>query len=161
MWSSVYRVSGGIIVLWLSACTMQQPQQYAQPGGGALAQTQLELGLGYLEQERLQLAQQHLEKAVFHASPLHPVWRKAHYGLALSYLRSGEDGRSEHYFLRALQGEASYPEAENGLGVLFCRQGRMAEANGYFQRAIDNPHYSTPEVARKNRDACSGKGMSE
>lgn len=160
MKGSLVRSSSGLLVaLCLSACTMQQTHSVADQYQLSLAQAQLELGLGYLEQERLTLAQQHLEKAVAHAPSRHTIWRQAHYGLALGHLRSGDERRSEYHFLHALQGPKPYPEAENGLGVLRCRQGQVAEADDYFKRAIENPHYSTPEVALKNRSACRAEAL--
>ena len=158
MFNSVIAYSGLVwIVLWLSACTMQQSRSEFGLIDVERAQAQLELGLAYLEQERLTLAQQHLLKVLDYVDFRTAEGSQAHYGLALLHLRSGNERESEDHFLQALNSETPYPDAENGLGVLRCRQGRVDEAALLFKKAIDNPLYSTPEVAEKNSRACANQ----
>ena len=58
--------------------------------------------------------------------------------------------KSEEAFRKALQLQPDFPEVENNLGVLFNRQEKYREAMSYFQKAIDNEKYSTPENALTN-----------
>jgi|APSaa5957512576_1039674.scaffolds.fasta_scaffold02401_7 type IV pilus assembly protein PilF len=159
MWRKSYSLFA--LLLLFSGCALQplqSPHSEKQPEQVAI---QLELGLTYLEQERLDLAQGALQKALSAIGPQAQLvgaevgqWQQIHYGLALIYLRKEVYQRSEHHFMQALVLESPYPEAANGYGVLLCRQGRRAEAELQFQRAINNPQYRTPEVAMNNRKAC-------
>ncbi len=150
MWSRFFTFS--LFVTLLSGCMKPSLQQTAETG--EQVSVQLELGLAYLEKERLQLAHEHLQKALSYASPEMGQWPRIHYALALIEMRSVNNRKAEHYFQQALQNSSGYPEAENGYGVLLCRLGRTAEADHYFLRAINNPQYATPEVAKNNQKAC-------
>jgi type IV pilus assembly protein PilF len=154
MWSRVLQPALLSVPLLLSACGLQPLQSpNTAPASGRVA-AQLELGLGYLSQEQLPQAREHLEKALLHATQAMEEWVQIHYALALIEMRGGREGRAEHHFQQALESGSGYPEAENGYGVLLCQQGRVAEAEHYFLRALNNPLYTTPEVAEKNRKVC-------
>ncbi len=140
--------------LLLSACGLQPVQSTQSVTASEQVRAQLELGLAYLAQEQLIQARQHLERAQQFATTEMVEWSRIHYALALIEMRTGTGERAEHHFLLALNSHRSYPEAENGYGVLLCQQGRGNEAETYFLRAINNPRYATPEVAERNRKAC-------
>ena len=39
--------------------------------------------------------------------------------------------------------------------MFLCRQNRWSDAEPYFKRAADNPHYTTPEIALANAGVCA------
>lgn len=135
-----------LVVLMLAGCSAGVGTKESQ----TMAESQLELGVAYMEQERLDLARVHLEKALSTA----PSRAEVHYALALLHLREENAELSEHHFRRSLERSTPYPEAQNGYGVLLCRLGRIDEALGYFQMAVTNPAYGTPEIANRNREIC-------
>ncbi len=143
-----------LLLLLLSGCALQPESSPSAQGNGQQIAAQLQLGVAYLEQKRLNLARQHLLRVVDSAVPASNSWREAHYAMALVEMRDGTEKQAEYHFQQALRGEARYPEVENGYGVLLCQQGRVAEAMDHFQRAISTPHYATPEMAKKNRQMC-------
>lgn len=154
MWSNSY--SFVLAVMLLSGC-IKQPLQPSVEASEQVS-VQLELGVAYLEKERLDLARQHLQKALNHATPEMAQWSRIHYALALIEMRTVNNRVAEYHFQQALDNHSRYPDAENGYGVLLCRQGRVAEAENHFLRAINDPQYATPEVAENNRKAC-GEGQ--
>lgn len=160
MWSRGYNTAAVTVLqsllfsFLLSGCVLQPLQSPTNEQQSEQAAAQLELGLAYLQQERLELARQHLLKALQYTAPEREAWQKIHYGLALIDLRWGENTRSEYHFQQALSVARGDPDAENGYGVLLCRLGRIEEAALHFQRAINSPQYRTPEVAMNNQKAC-------
>ncbi len=148
------RIVRVLLLLSLSGCAVQPSNNPPVQSSTTERDPRIELGLAYLNQGRLQLARQHLQKALGSATELSPSWLEIHYALALLEMRSEHEERSETHFLQALRGQQGYPDAENGYGVLLCRMGRKALAQRYFLRAINNPDYATPEVAANNQKAC-------
>lgn len=122
----------------------------SQKESAKVAQLQLELGVAYMEQGYVDMALINLEKA----ESIMPSDPEIQYALALLYLKKRDEERAEQYFLRAMRERTPYPEAQNGYGVLLCRQGRHQEAEIYFNMAMNNPDYKTPGVAGRNSEIC-------
>ena len=66
-------------------------------------------------------------------------------GLVLFNLK--EFSSAEGDFKRALSLDDKNPEINNNYGWFLCQTGRVKESIDYFQRAIRNPLYRTPEIA--------------
>ena len=73
-------------------------------------------------------------------------------GLVLFNLK--EFSSAEGDFKRALSLDDKNPEINNNYGWFLCQTGRVKESIDYFQRAIRNPLYRTPEIAWINLGAC-------
>src|SRR5690606_32677988 len=58
--------------------------------------------------------------------------------------------KSEESFRKALELQPRYPEVQNNLGVLYNRQDRFKDALPYFQMALSDDSYITPENAYTN-----------
>jgi len=72
-----------------------------------------------------------------------PDKARPHNNLGLYYYGSGDDGRAEKEFLRALELDTEYPEAFNNLGMINIRKGDTDKAEGYLNRALElKPRYS-------------------
>ncbi len=74
-----------------------------------------------------------------------PASAEAFYGLGSSMLELGNVTGARQNFAGATKAKAGYPDtlpnAWNNLGLLATREGRMEEAAGYFQRALEiNPN---------------------
>ena len=75
-----------------------------------------------------------------------PSSAEAHYGIGSVYLKQDKSPEARTSFERAVKLNASYPDtlanAWNNLGLLATREGRTAEAIGYFQEALKrNPDH--------------------
>lgn len=73
-------------------------------------------------------------------------------GLVLFYIKELESAEKD--FRRALSLDEKDPEISNNFGWFLCQTGKEKESIAYFQRAIKNSLYQTPETAYLNAGAC-------
>lgn len=76
-------------------------------------------------------------------------------GLVLFHI--GEFESAEKDFNRALNLNEKDPELNNNYGWYLCQTGKARESIDFFQKAINNPLYQTPEIAHLNAGACYAK----
>ena len=112
----------------------------------------MNLGAGYLQQGRTDLAIERLRRALVQ----NPRLVEAHSTIALAYDQIGSLEDAEIHYLRATELDPANSTAANAYAVFLCnRQNRWADAEPYFQRAAENPTYATPEVALTNAGTCA------
>jgi type IV pilus assembly protein PilF len=97
------------------------------------AQANLRVGIGYLQQERPEVA----IDALLRALEIDPRLTDAHSAIALAYDQTGELELAEQHYIRATQLAPSSAAPQNSLAVFLCRQDRWEDAKPYYQRAID------------------------
>ncbi len=112
-----------------------------------------QLGIGYLQRNRLKLAQQYLGKALA-ANPKSPTVQ--HY-YALLQDRIGNKQLAARYFALAVKQDRNNPELLNNYGSFLCKHGAVNRAEMAFLRATANPLYDTPEFAFTNAGICLKK----
>lgn len=76
-------------------------------------------------------------------------------GLVLYYIREFESAEKD--FRRALSLNDKDPEINNNYGWYLCQTGKVKESIAYFEKAMRNPLYQTPEIAHLNAGACYAK----
>ena len=129
----------------------------AGAGGGRAdvneaAVANMNLGAGYLQQGRLDLAVERLRRALVQ----NPRLVQAHSTIALAYDQLGDLEQAEMHFRRATELDSSDGGAANAYAVFLCsRQNRWTDAAPYFRRAVANPRYPTPEAALTNAGVCA------
>jgi type IV pilus assembly protein PilF len=111
----------------------------------------MNLGAGYLQQGRYDLAVERLQRAINQ----NPRLVEAHTYIALAYDQIGSLSDAEMHYLRATQLDSNNAVAANAYAVFLCRQNRWQDAKPYFRRAADNPTYATPDVALTNAGVCA------
>ncbi len=142
--------------LWLCA-TAAALAACAGAGGGRSGSNEaaianMNLGAGYLQQGRLDLAIERLQRALAQD----PRLVLAHSTIALAYDQLGDVEQAERHFLRATQLDPSAGAAANAYAVFLCsRQNRWADAEPYFRRAVADSRYPTPEAALTNAGVCA------
>ena len=114
------------------------------------SQVNLNLGIGYIRQGRWDLAREKLEKAI----DQDPELAEAYSALALVYDNLGEPASAETNYRKAVQLAPDNSSVLNTYAVFLCRQGRGDRAEEYFQKAAQNPRYTTPEAALTNAGVC-------
>ena len=114
------------------------------------ARLNTDLGLGYYQQGRLDVALERLERAVRQD----PRFAPAHSSLALVYEALDQTSDAERHYRTALRLSERDAGLLNTYAVFLCRQGRHEEARDYFLRAVDDRLYRTPEVALTNAGVC-------
>jgi Tfp pilus assembly protein PilF len=105
---------------------------------------------GYYQEglARLGTDQQQAYVSFQKALKLNPQNKDAHYGLGHIYATQGKFKQAEEEFRDAIQIDADYSEAHAYLGQVLANQGDWKEAIASFRRALNNPLYATPDLAR-------------
>jgi type IV pilus assembly protein PilF len=115
------------------------------------AKLHADLGAGYFERGRMDVALEELNIAV----KLDPEDARIYNLFGLVYAMLGEDPKAEQNFQRALAMAPQDSEIRHNWGWYLCSTGRPREAIPEFERALANPLYKTPETALINAGRCS------
>ena len=110
----------------------------------------VQLGIGYLQQNNLELANEKLSKAIRQ----NPDSAPAHNAFAILQDRLRQTEKAEYHYKEATSLDPENSQAANNYGAFLCRHGRERESEKYFLQALKNPLYSTPEVAYTNAALC-------
>ena len=144
-----------LVVAWsvLSGCAFVPvaTAQSAAQTALAAANANVQLGVGYLRQGNLAVAQQVLERA-FAQNPKDP---NVHTALGLLYERLAQPERADDHYGRAVKLAPQDPEVLNNYAVFLCRRGQAPRGEKMFLQAAANPLYRTPEVALTNAGVCA------
>ena len=109
-----------------------------------------EMGLGYLQQNNYELASEKLLKALRQ----NPESVKANYVYAVLQDKLEQKELAELHYQKATELDPKNSEAANNFGAFLCRNGRQVESEKYFNQALENPLYKTPEYAYTNAAIC-------
>jgi len=115
------------------------------------AEVNLALGIGYLQEERPDLAIQALLRAI----EFEPRLADAHFVIAIAYDQEGSTGLAEQHHQRAAQLAPRNADIQNGSAVFLCRRNRWDEATSYFERAIDTSGDQASLTAMFNAATCA------
>jgi type IV pilus assembly protein PilF len=117
------------------------------------ARIHTELGQQYMQNGNDKDALEKLQKALQFSDRYAP----AHTVIAVLYEKIGDPANAELHYRRAEQLDPKAGATNNNLGVFLCKQDKAAEAQGYFDRAVADPFYATPETALANAGTCQLK----
>ena len=110
----------------------------------------VQLGIGYLQQNDFELANDKLSKALRQDSDSAP----AHNAFAILQDRLLQTEKAEYHYKKATTLDPENSQVANNYGAFLCRHGRELESEKYFMQALKNPLYSTPEFAYTNAALC-------
>lgn len=123
----------------------------AQPSSNAAAANiNVQLGLHYLRDNDLQLANNKLQRALSED----PHNANVHLALALLNDQLGEAKDADREYRRALSLSHRAPDMLNDYAVFLCSHGRAAEGVRYADEAAAKPLYRTPWAAETNAGIC-------
>lgn len=151
--------SGALLLIVCSGCASTPPAPSAPvpsatgisaPDKSAASRINVQLGVNYLRQGDLAIAQQKLERAL-KEDPDNP---EAHSAMALLDDRLGKAKDAEREYRRALSLSHRAPAELNSYGVYLCSHGRADEGVRAFEEAAANPLYNTPWAAYTNAGVC-------
>ena len=131
----------------LQACVAVDP---AKGRNEEASDVNTEMGLGYLQQNNFELANEKLLKALRQ----NPESVKANYVYAVLQDKLEQKELAEYHYQKATELDPKNSEAANNFGAFLCRNGRELESEKYFKRAVKNPLYKTPEYAYTNAAIC-------
>lgn len=144
-------------VLILSGCASSNSSSSSSPfgkGSPELAATyNTELGINYMQEGHMDLAQQKLDLALKQA-PNQPM---VHNALALYYEHLGEDQQANREYRRSLSLKPDNPDTLNNYGTFLCRTGHPKKSLKFFVKAANNLSYDTPDSAFANAGTCALK----
>lgn len=110
----------------------------------------VQLGARYMQQGRVELAKQKLERAL----EQDPNSANAHTSIAVLFESIGKMEQAEYHYRRAVRLDPENAGALNNFGTFLCKTEQLREAEDMFARALDQPFYGTPEVALSNAGKC-------
>ena len=110
----------------------------------------VQLGIGYLQQNKLELANEKLLKALRY----NPKSASAHNAYAILQDRLLVKDKAAFHYKKATTLDPKDSQAANNYGIFLCRNNQEAESEKYFLRALNNPLYRTPEYAYTNAALC-------
>lgn len=144
------------------ACSSQQiipaPPSSTTPGGsGKTAKTPQEsaaiwvqLGQHYLEQGKLELAKEDLQKAL----KFDPKSVDAHTVMATLYDRVGDRTSAEQHYREAADLSPATGATNNNYGLYLCKLGRFDQAQKRFDLAKADGFYSARDLVYLNSGTC-------
>ncbi len=110
-----------------------------------------ELGAGYYERGRMEIALEELNEAV----ALDPSNPQIYNYFGLVHAMLGENAKAEQNFQRALSLAPEDSEIRHNWGWYLCSNGKPRQSIPEFEIALRNPLYKTPEIALTNAGRCS------
>lgn len=140
-----------VLAFGAAACVSTGPTAIEPASDEDAAQANVNLGIGYLSQGRPDAALDALTRAL----DLNSRSVDAHSAIALAYDQLNDTAQAEVHHRRATQLDPNNGFAQNSYAVFLCRQDRWTDAQRYFDRAIQNPRYDSPNTARINAGTCA------
>jgi type IV pilus assembly protein PilF len=110
----------------------------------------VQLGIGYLQQNKLELANEKLLKALAY----NPKSASAHNAYAILQDRLLVKDKAAYHYEKATTLDPQDSQAANNYGTFLCRNNQEVKSETYFLRALKNPLYRTPEFAYTNAALC-------
>jgi type IV pilus assembly protein PilF len=139
------------LILGLGACASAAPRKSGDNKARSAAEVHVALGQRYLQQGKLELALEKLEKALKFDSS----YVDAHTVIAVLYERINDLRKASEHYKRAAELAPRNGAVNNNYGAFLCREGRFDEAAQRFSTALADPFYKTPDVAYTNAGTCA------
>ncbi|MGI9303117.1 MAG: type IV pilus biogenesis/stability protein PilW [Gammaproteobacteria bacterium] len=140
-----------LLLIILTGCATQSSDSVGR--NPRAARINVDLGVNYLNQNELPLAQAKLARAL----KQDPDLAIAHWSYGLLKTRLGEYAVAERHFLKAISLDPKDSRAHNNYGAFLCDRGRLDDAEREFLKAVKNPLYTTAETAYTNAGMCAFK----
>lgn len=133
-------------VCWASACLGWA----VFLGGCAASEQEIKKSEGYYQEGVASLSGDRQKAFVsFQKSvQLNPDNKEARYALGHVYAMQGKLSKAEEEFRSAIKVDEDFSEAHTYLGQILAGQNRWDEAIVSYRKALTNPLYSTPDLAR-------------
>mgnify|MGYP003113445176 CR=1 FL=1 len=119
----------------------------------AAARQRVQLGLTYLQKGNSEQAKSNLDRALAFAPELEDV----HLAFAYYYSSVGELEKTEQAYRNATRLRDASGDAFNNFGTFLCQQGKYAESEKMFLKAVERPLYTQAASTYENLGICSRK----
>jgi len=139
-----------ILLLLLGCSSSQGTKEDGEGRARKAAETNTALGRQYMDRGQMEVALEKLKRAVAHDETYAP----AHTMLAFLYETLGQMDQAEDEYKLAVRYDPTDGEVNNNYASFLCGQNRGKEAEQYFETAVKDPFYSTPQIAYANAGVC-------
>lgn len=139
------------VFMLLAACSTTNTPSDNTPNLKQAAQTNAQLGLGYLQEGNTQRAKEKLLLAM-QQDPHSPAVLNA---MALFLQATGDSAGAAKTYQQALTLAPHAGETLNNYGVYLCQQKQPQQAITYFKQAIQAPNYVDTAKAYENAGLCA------
>ncbi len=139
-----------VVALLVAGCSSSAKRFGSEPAHRQ-AETQVRLGMGYMQKGDLDIALGKLQSAVKTADDYAP----AHNALAILYTRLGRIKAADKHYKKAVKVAVDDGAVHNNYGAFLCDQARYDEAHSYFVKAAEQLLYKTPALAYENAGLCA------
>ena len=142
-----------VMSLLVGCVTVDESKNNVQKDPVAIAESRIELGLGYMKQGDYARAKQNFEKAIEHA----PKYYRTELTLAYYYETVGDVKAAQHAYERATNAYPNNGTVLNNYGTFLCKKGDYKKAEHYFNQAIEQPFYYQVSSSYENAGLCALK----
>lgn len=150
-------VTVALLMTALAGCATDGSNGFVTPRGGVskdrlkAAEIQVSLAQGYMARGQQEIALGHLQKAL----RLNPRSADAHTVSGILNERIRRLEKAETHYRQAVVLEPESGDMNNNLGGFLCRAGKVEESFPYFDQALQDPFYKTPQAALTNAGMCA------
>lgn len=145
------KLSVTVATLVLTACAGTPEEPGVESQARKAAETNTELGRQYIARGDYEIALDKLKRAIAHDRSYAP----AHTVLAYLYERIGDDEMAGREYREAIRYDPEDGSVNNNYGAFLCSLGNWDEAEPYFEKALKDPFYDTPELPLSNAGLCA------
>jgi type IV pilus assembly protein PilF len=139
-----------LLILNLTACSIFSGKKVPTTAPQA-ANTNVQLGLAYLQSGDVQRAKQKLLLAEQQA----PASTESQAAMGYFLESTGNISQAEAYYRRAVTLNSRSGAAQNNYGTFLCRRGLYAQADHHFLLALQDPHYLNTAQVYENAGLCA------
>lgn len=133
-----------LLALTMVACvTVTESRMTKKASPEKAVENYTELGLGYLDRDRPDLARKRIEKAL----SIDNKYAPANDAMGLLWQTEGEFDLAEEFFKKALSQDKSYTRARHHLGNLYLQQKRFEQAEKDLLKAANDRYYDDRSLA--------------
>lgn len=138
----------------LVACASDPVEKKQEADTKSASKMNVQLASGYMQRGQLEIAKEKLTKAI----EQDPEYVQAYTTMAVLMEMIGEPTEAENFYLDALDIDPRNPELQNNYGQFLCKQNKIEDAVKYFDKALANQFYETPEKTYGNLGYCLIQG---
>lgn len=132
-----------LLFAYLTSCAVPDVKSYETPESSAF----YDLGVAYLNENKIQKAFVEFQKAY----SINPYDKRVLNAIGIIYLLHFDDTpKAISFFEKAVNRDSMYSEAYNNLGFAHESLGNFETAILYYEKAVENLTYATPEKAYIN-----------
>lgn len=146
-------ILAGILLITLTGCATTSSTGENIGRNIKAAEINTHLGVTYLGQGKLELADEKLRRAL----KQNPSSATTHWVYALLQERLGADEDADTHFRKAISLNPKDSRAHNNYGTFLCNQKRFREAEKEFLRAVEDRLYAQTGSAYVNAGLCVSK----